>query len=264
MFALFYNALLRFFGFGSPAKVPQTMTTGGPSPVWDNWLKQAKERKAATPVSPFANAVATLAQKAGQRPASEAAPSDRLVKAAEAIVGPDVCRYLGLLAMLGLAFPRLQKGGDAKAFERKLRHAALHDVTTWLLGLYSAKPIQLPEEVTDVLIQRAANQLGQDEPYLAPFEADPDFIAYAETQSHVVQTSTGFCVFPRVVVRGQNTLVEVTGTSKRFHRETARLSGWEFRTRYLGPVIETPAIRIEDGDADQVSINLTPKDDPIK
>jgi hypothetical protein len=61
--------------------------------------------------------------------------------------------------------------------------------------------------------------MGQLQPQVLPEGQEPRFVADAETQMHVVDLAPKFCVFPRVIGRGDTDLIELPGTLKRFHRE---------------------------------------------
>lgn len=131
-------------------------------------------------------------------------------------------------------------------------------INTWLAGLYSEKPVVIPPHITAVLIQRAANALGQLQPQVMPEGREPDFIAEAELQMYVVDLVTKFCVFPRVIGRGNAPLIELANSPRRFNRQTAEFSGWSFRLGYAGRVFEPPAIPEAARDADETA-DLTPR-----
>jgi hypothetical protein len=259
MFALIH-ALLRFLGFGGIAAVKPSPTRTVPvSPVFQKMLALAKPRTE-TPQPEkltWGEAAGILARKAGQRPASEAPPSERRVKLAREVLPLVVRQYLYMLEILGRAFPKVGADGEA-AFERRLRQLALTDVATWLAGLWSGKPVTIPEHITEVLIQRAANAMGQVQPEVMQEGQEPHFVADAETQMCVVDLATKFCVFPRVIGRGDTDLIELPGTDKRFHRESVARSNWAFWLGYAGQVFEPPVIPEGVRDADDAVAELIP------
>lgn len=261
MFALIFQALLRFFGVGGIAANPPPIDSLPYSPMFQRLLDQAEALKKAPPPEPmkWSEAVDILARLAGQRPASEAAPPEWRVKLARAALPATVQQYLYVLEVLGRAFPKAGAEGEAD-FQKRIRELALMDVHTWLAGLYSGKPVTIPPYITDVLIQRAANSLGQSQPQVMPEGRRPDFVANAEMQMHVVDLATRFCVFPRVIGRGEMPLIEVPNSPRRFHRLTVELSNWEFRLGYAGRFFEPPLIPNTGHDADDAAAELAPQD----
>ena len=77
----------------------------------------------------------------------------------------------------------------------------------------------------------------------------------------MVDLKTSFCVFPRVIIRGDADLIELPGT-ERFHFDTAGLSGWEFRVGYAGDVFDPPVAIEPEHDADDVTVDLIPRGEP--
>lgn len=262
MFAPIYQALLRFFGFGPvAAKNPPPPSTIEYPPMFSMWLNRAAQMRANPAITApmnFAEAVDVFASDHGQRPANQAPPSAERVRIAEDRIGNGILQYLMLLIMLGRALPKMAANGDVDAFEFHVAELSLSDVKTWLDGLYSEKPIRMPPTITEVLVHRTARALGQQQPQRMLYDDELPF-AYAETQMHVVEIRTGFCVFPRVIVRGENPIVEFPWSVKRFHKESAILSGWEFRMGWAGPVFEPPVIDDEGVEAGQAADELIPK-----
>lgn len=264
MFALIYQALLRFFGFGGAVAVKPPLA-GSPrySPAFRHLLNQAKALKNRPPPEPmrWTEAVGILARRAGQHPAWEAPPPEWRVILACAVLPSGVLAYLHLLEILGRAFPKAGSDDDA-AFERRLRQLVRTDVAAWLAGLWSGKALTVPAHITAVMIQRAANALGQPEPQVMQEGQRPHFVADAETQMCVIDRHTQFCVLPRVIGRGDTDLIEVPGTDKRFHRETVMHSYWEFRLGYAGQVFEPPVIPDAADDGADAVAELVPHEIP--
>jgi len=260
MFSLIYQALLRFFGFGGVAAVKPPLV-GSPrySPAFQHLLNEAKSLKKRPPPEPMTwrEAVGILARRAGQHPAWEAPPPDWRVALAIAALPSIVLAYLHVLEVLGRAFPKPDSDDDA-AFQQRLKQLAATDVETWLAGLWSGKAVTIPPHIAVVLIQRTANALGQLQPQVMPEGQLPHFVVNAETQMHVVDLETKFCVFPRVIGRGDTALIEVPRTDKRFHRDTVKRSNWAFRLGYAGQVFEPPVIPDAAHDAEGAVAELIP------
>jgi hypothetical protein len=263
MFALIYHALLRSFGFGAAAAKPPLTDPLPNSLTFQRLLEQAEALKKRPPPEPmtWGEAVGILARHAGQRPASQARPPERRVKLARAVLPLVVLQYLHVLEVLDRAFPKAGSDDDA-AFERRLMQLARTDVQTWLAGLYSGKEATIPAHITEVFVQRAANAMGHRQPHVMRVNPAPTFFADAEMQVHVVDRRTSFCVFPHAIVRGDADLIELPGTGKRFHWDTANLSHWELQLGFAGTVFNPPAIPEAERDGDDVTADLTPKWNP--
>jgi hypothetical protein len=261
MFALIYQALLRFFGFGGTAATPPRTKKIPLSPVMQQLRDNARAEGPVSDILTRGQSVAILARHAGQRSATEAPPPVWKVKLARAILPHFVLQYLAALEVLGRGFPK-QGSDDDAVFETRLLRLARYDLRTWLAALYSGKPVTIPSHIAAVLIQRAANALGQLQPQVMPEGQEPQFVAEAETQMCVVDLATKFCVFPRVIGRGDTDPIELPGTDKRFHRNTMTLSGWEFRLGYAGQVFEPPVIPDAAGDAANAVAELIPHEIP--
>ena len=183
MFALIYSALLRTFGFGGTAANQPPLADSLPhSPVFQHFFERAEALKEVPPPKPmtWGEAVEILARLAGQRPASEAPPPDWRVQLAREVLPLVVRQYLYVLEILKRNFPRA--GASEAQFEKRLKQLARADVRTWLAGLYSGLPVTIPEHITEVLIQRAANAMGQVQPQLMHIGETPGFFADAEMQ----------------------------------------------------------------------------------
>jgi hypothetical protein len=266
MFALIYSALLRFFGSGGAAASQPALADSLPhSPGFQHLLKQAEALKKAPPPEPmtWGEAVRILARLDGQRPASEAPPPEWRVELALAALPPLVLLYLRVLEALGRTFPSAGKDDDAE-FKRRLTQLALTDVNTWLAGLFCGKAVTIPEHITAVLVQRASNMLGQAHPVAIMDDREPDFFFFveAELQMCVIDLDTRYCVFPRVIGRGDTDPIEIPGTDKRFHRDTVTASNWAFRLGFAGQVFEPPAIPDAADDAAGAVAELIPQDIP--
>lgn len=261
MFALIYQALLRFFGLaGATAEQPRLKKIPL-SPVMAFLRDQVRAEGPGPDPSEMTltQAVDVFARHSGQRSANEAPPPARKAEFAIALIPKLVLLYLRALEALGRSFPR---PGKDNQFETRLLRLARTDIRTWEAALYSGKPVTIPPHITAVLIQRAANALGQLQPQVMPEGQEPHFVADAETQMCVVDLATKFCVFPRVIGRGDTDLIELPGTDKRFHRNTKTLSGWEFRLGYAGQVFEPPVIPDAAGDAANAVAELIPHQIP--
>lgn len=261
MFALIYQAFLRFFGFAGAAVEPPRLKKIPLSPVMAFLRDQARAEGPGPDPSEMTltQAVDVFARHAGQRSANEAAPPDWKVRLALAIIPPVLLSYLRALEALGRSFPRPGDDDDA-AFEKRLWRHALTKVRTWLAALYSGKPVTIPEHITRVLIRRAARLMGLQQPLVMAVGHAPDFFfAEAELEMHVIDIATGYVVFPRVIGRGDTDLIEVADTDRRFHRDTVKRSDWDFRLGFAGQVFEPPVVPNAGSDADKAVADLTPK-----
>jgi hypothetical protein len=254
------HALLRLFGFGGTAAEPLRTKKIPLSPVMALLRDQARaEGPGPDPTEmTVTEAVDVFARHSGQRPANEAPPPDWKAKLAIAIIPPVVLLYLRALEALGRSFPRPRD--NDKGFERRLMQLALTDVRTWLLAIFSGKPVTIPPHITRVLIRRAARLMGLRQPLVMAEGHAPDFFfAEAELEMCVIEIATGFVVFPRVIGRGDADLIEVADTDRRFHRDTVTRSGWDFRLGFAGQVFEPPEVPDAGADADKAVADLTPK-----
>jgi hypothetical protein len=182
-----------------------------------------------------------------------AKPTALQIQRAEAALTTEVLDYLHVLIILGRALPQTN---DLAWLEERARC----DIDTWVDGLFSRKPISVPPDITDVLVQRAAIALGLDKPFVPPRMAAPEFAPYAERYFHVVKIGAGFCVFPSVIVRGNSELIEVTRT-KLFHVETLKRSGWKLQWNSVSAVPKAKARKDEGSNA---GVRIKPADDQNK
>lgn len=263
MFESIRQAFVSAFGLGrSDADTDTSPPSVQYPPGFQHLLDRAAQLKNAAPPKPMGWGEATnvLARLAGQRPASEAPPPAWRVKLAREALPEVVLQYLHVLEVLGRSFPRA--GKSEAEFKRSLENLVRTDVHTWLAGLFSGKVVTLPPHITEVLIQRAANAMGHRQPQVRRMGPVPAFYADAETQVHVVDIKTGFYVFPRAIIRGDAELVEIPGTAKFFHWDSAMLSGWDFWLGYAGPVFDPPVIPDAGDAADDAVEDLNPNDNP--
>jgi hypothetical protein len=255
----FLHWLLRVLGFGPAVAKVNSAATSTPPTLWDHSLIQTRDPEG--PMTPD-KAVIVLERMAYPR-ATVGQPPDWQVNLARATFTIAAQEYLRVLALIGVRFPKARQGEAPELFKKRLEKLAQTDLETWLAVLFGDEPVTIPAEVTDVLIQRAANSLGHDEPVVSPLAGEPDFIAYLETQSHVVQKHTDFVVFPRVIVCAEEPRVKLPNSTRTIRRETVRLSGWELRTRWCGPVDGALAIQHDEGEAEaEATSETTPKADP--
>ncbi|QDM32871.1 hypothetical protein FNL55_17040 [Tardiphaga sp. vice352] len=258
MRAFLASALRRIFGSDSSASPLPTADARPESPPVPRISREAgKTPDHVLKSMTMADAVSVMARKAGQRPASEAPPPESRVNLATKVIELVVLQYLSVLQLLGRDFPKPGNDNDA-TFKARLKQLAMTDVPTWLAGLFSVLPVTIPAHIAYVLIQRTANAMGHTQPLVLPDGPAPCFVADAETQLHVIDLQTGFCVFPRVIGRGLNVEMELPN-GKRFHRMTVDLSGWAFRLGYAGQVFEPPTGEGDNDNAHDAAATLIPK-----